>query len=580
MDNKNQHKQPSATGITLLKKMTEKSNGSLSNAIGHRALSRYSVPAKPLQIDTVVQLARGKNVVLLAGTGFGKSRIAEIYYDLVPKHTKGVVLVLNPLDALGNNQVSEKKAAGFVAINLTKLTFNPTKAPKIRHGEYSFVYLSPEIFLNSKLFSSIYFSAEFQSRLALVVVDEAHLIYHWGMVKSTRGKKKTSALATCPPKPLRAIQRNLRMDSANLVTLRGELTRPEIRIIRVFMKGSMALFADLADLYLPISGTPNMKIVPSLIYCNTQRRTGQALEVLANARGTPNDSSKARSLFARRYHSVTGEQDKQDVERDFGEGVFPVITCTMALGLGQNWTHVRSVVHMGQGDPSAICQMIGCCGRDGKPGLAILFVEKTRTNGKNSISQFKAGVDQSDDDRMDALAVTPVCLRIAFAVDNLYGYIPLSTQDDVYQVEMARKKSQGFVGCRCSNCLPAEASRLMKHMGNLSIDIFDDVVLSDLHTNGPAKEIRKTTSHQRVNEDPLSAEETKDFQTELMTTATSWISPRLGEHSFLCAQDIFGPDEIYAIIKKIDTLEDEEDVRVVVGGHHFTGIGSDGLVVH
>ncbi|PLW46028.1 hypothetical protein PCASD_03505 [Puccinia coronata f. sp. avenae] len=417
MDNKNQHKQPSATGVTLLKKMTEKSDGSLSNAIGHRALSHYSVPAKSLQIDTVVQLARGKNVVLLAGTGF----------------------------------VSEKNAAGFVAINLTKLTFNPAEATKIRHGEYSFVYLSPEIFLNSKLFSSIYFSAEFQSRLALVVVDEAHLIYHWGMVKSTRGKKKTSALglhqdrglfrplygnlhtnllarngapilllsATCPPKPLRAIQRNLRMDSANLVTLRGELTRPEIRIIRVFMKGSMALFADLADLYLPISGTPNMKIVPSLIYCNNQRRTGQALEVLANARGTPNDSSKARSLFARRYHSVTGEQDKQDVERDFGEGVFPVITCTMALGLGQNWTRVRSVVHMGRGDPSAICQMIGRCGRDGKPGLAILFVEKTRTNGKNSISQFKAGVDQSDDDCMDALAVTPVCLHIAFAADNL-----------------------------------------------------------------------------------------------------------------------------------------------------------------
>ncbi|PLW53407.1 hypothetical protein PCANC_06076 [Puccinia coronata f. sp. avenae] len=173
MDNKNQHKQPSATGVTLLKKMTEKSNGSLSNAIGHRVLSRYSVPAKPLQINTVVQLARGKNVVLLAGTGFGKSQIAKIYYDLVPKHTKGVVLVLNPLDALGNNEVSEKNAAGFVAINLTKLTFNPAEAAKICHGKYSFVYLSPETFLN---------------------IDEAHLIYHWGMVKSTQGKKKTLAL--------------------------------------------------------------------------------------------------------------------------------------------------------------------------------------------------------------------------------------------------------------------------------------------------------------------------------------------------------------------------------------------------
>jgi superfamily II DNA helicase RecQ len=311
------------TGVTLLKKMMEKPDQSLSAAIGHRALKRYSVPAKPLQIDTVLNLARGRNVMLHAGTGFGKSRVAEMYYDLVPKHIKAVVLVLNPLDALGNNQVSEKKAAGFSAINLTKLTFNPAEAAKIRHGEYSFVYLSPEIFLNSKLFSSIYFSPEFQSCLALVVVDEAHLIYHWGMVKSARRKKKSSALgrhedrgifrpsygnlysnlqarngapilllsATCPPRPLRAIQRNLRLDSTKLVILQGELTCPEIRIICVFMKGSMTLFTDLEDLYSPISDIPNKKVVPSLIYFSTRRKTGQVLEVLAPACGTPNDAS-------------------------------------------------------------------------------------------------------------------------------------------------------------------------------------------------------------------------------------------------------------------------------------------------
>ncbi|PLW24221.1 hypothetical protein PCASD_10484 [Puccinia coronata f. sp. avenae] len=581
----NQHNQCSATGVTLLKKMVEKPDGSLSTAIGHRALSRYSVPPKPLQIDTVVNLARGRNVILLAGTGFGKSRIAEMYHDLVPKLTKGVVLVLNPLDALGNNQVSEKITSGFTSINLTKLTFNHAEACKIRRGEYSFVYLSPEIYLNSKLFASVYFSAEFQSRIALVVVDEAHLIYHWGIVKSTRGKKKTSALgryyedrgtfrpsygnlynrllarngapilllsATCPPKTLRAIQCNLKMDSSKLVILRGELTRTEIRIVRVFMKGSMTSFSDLADLYTPISVSdiPNEKVVPSLIYCNTRRRTGQVLEVLATARGTPKEASESRSLFARRYHSCTGDQDKQDVEKDFGEGVFPIVSCTMALGLGQNWTRVRSVVHMGRGDPSAICQMIGRCGRDGKPGLAILFVEKTRTNGKNATSQFKAGVEQSENDRMDALAVTPVCLRIAFAVDNLYGYIPLSSQDDAYQAEMAREKSQGFPNCRCSNCLPTKAALLMKRIGNVNIDVFDDVVLHDLHPDGPLIENRKSSPHQRSNEEPMTAEDTH----------------------------IFGMEEIDSIIGKIAELEVEEDLRVVVGGHHFTGPGSDGLV--
>ncbi|PLW26484.1 hypothetical protein PCANC_22940 [Puccinia coronata f. sp. avenae] len=481
----NQHNQCSATGVTLLKKMVEKPDGSLSTAIGHRALSRYSVPPKPLQINTVVNLARGRNVILLAGTGFGKSRIAKMYHDLVPKLTKGVVLMLNPFDALGNNQVSEKITSGFTSINLTKLTFNHAEACKICRGEYSFVYLSPEIYLKSKLFASVYFSAEFQSCIALVVVDEAHLIYHWGIVKSTQGKKKTSALgryyedrgtfrpsygnlynrllarngaailllsATCPPKTLRAIQCNLKMDSSKLVILRGELTRTEIRIVWVFMKGSMTSFSDLADLYTPISVSdiPNEKVVPSLIYCNTRRRTGQVLEVLATACGTPKEASESRSPFALRYHLCTGDQDKKDVEKDFGEGVFPI----------------------------------------------------------NATSQFKAGVEQSDNDCMDALAVTPVCLRIAFAVDNLYGYIPLSSQDDAYQAEMAREKSQGFPNCRCSNCLPTEAALLMKRIGNVNIDVFDDVVLHDLHPDGPLIENRKSSPHRQSNEEPMTAEDT------------------------------------------------------------------------
>ena len=104
---------------------------------------------------------------------------------------------------------------------------------------------------------------------------------------------------------------------------------------------------------------------------------------------------------------------------DFSRGIFPIISATMALGLGQNWKRVRSVIHMGRGDPASVCQMLGRCGRDGHHGLAIMFVEPNRKNGKNSITDFKNPEFQDDDDRMDALAITPVCLRISFSLDNL-----------------------------------------------------------------------------------------------------------------------------------------------------------------
>ncbi|KAI7955518.1 hypothetical protein MJO29_006917 [Puccinia striiformis f. sp. tritici] len=580
---KKAHSEWRATGISLLQKIISQDDRYLSGAIAQRALDKYYVPAKPLQIQTVVNLVRGRNVMLLAGTGFGKSRIPEMFHSLINKKCKGVVLVLNPLDVLGHNQVLEKQRAGFTAINLTKLTFNPTVAANIQQGMYNFVYLSPEIYLNSKLFSRVYFSAEFQSRLALVVVDEAHLIYHWGMVKSTRGRKRASALgrhkdrgvfrpsygnlgrhllarngvpillmsATCPPVAIRAIQRNLKLDSSSLVLLRGELTRPEIRMIRVVMKSSLTSCADLVDLYSPISVTPNEKAVPSLIYCNTRRKTGQVLEVLAKARGTPEDAANPRSTFARRYHSCTGDNDKEDVAKDFGEGRLAVVLCTMALGLGQNWTRVRSVVHLGRGDPSAVCRMVGRCGRDGQPGLAIMYVEKNRINGKNHVSQFRPGVTQTDDDRMDALAITP---------------------DEGYLAEKAREEKEGFPTCRCSNCLPAQAALLIDCMPSMTIDNINEMILIDIASDSPWIHKKVPLTRQRTTYTPMDNSNSAVFRAQLLTEGTSWIAGKLSERSFILPEDIFSNIEVDSIMAKLEGLETEEHVRVAVGGHYVEGL--------
>ncbi|KAA1075903.1 ATP-dependent DNA helicase sgs1 [Puccinia graminis f. sp. tritici] len=180
--------------IQLLAKIAAKDNLALKSAIGKLAKLRYGQPAKDLQIEAVYNLAKGSNTFLLAGTGFGKSRIPEIYHMLYPKPSNAVILVLNPLDALGDNQVLEKIQAGFTAINLTKLTFNEEEANNVANGVYNFVYLSPEIFLNSPLWDQVYFCANFQDRLALVVVDEAHIIYQWGLVESGSGKHKRTLI--------------------------------------------------------------------------------------------------------------------------------------------------------------------------------------------------------------------------------------------------------------------------------------------------------------------------------------------------------------------------------------------------
>ncbi|KNE91228.1 hypothetical protein PSTG_15356 [Puccinia striiformis f. sp. tritici PST-78] len=183
----------SLTGVNVKQRLFKKRDDKLKQHIADVSLSRYGEPSKQLQIEAVFNLVEGRNTFLLAGTGYGKSCIAEMYYKMIPDKKRAVVLVLNPLDTLDDNQVAEKRLAGFTAINLTKLTFNAQAAEDIKNGVYQFVYLSPEIFLNSKMFQMVYYSSEFQNRLALVVVDESHMIYIWGLVESGPAGKSISA---------------------------------------------------------------------------------------------------------------------------------------------------------------------------------------------------------------------------------------------------------------------------------------------------------------------------------------------------------------------------------------------------
>lgn len=265
--------------------------------------------------------------------------------------------------------------------------------------------------LNNAIFSRIFYNEMFQERVSLVVVDEAHMIYVWGLVASGKSKKLFShgrhqdqavfrpsygdiaarllginaplllLSATCRPQAIKGILKSLKITEESISYRRAELSRPEIRIIRVPMKCSLKSCDDLLQLYGPRSCIPDNEIIPTLIYSNTRNLTMQASKVVHEARRIPGGHGDANSTFARRFHACSGDVSKEETTTKFAAGEFPVISCTMALGLGQNWKRVRSVVHVGRGDPASICQMIGRCGRGGSNGLAILFVEKNRDGG-------------------------------------------------------------------------------------------------------------------------------------------------------------------------------------------------------
>jgi superfamily II DNA helicase RecQ len=171
-----------------MKKVMDLEDKNLKKHIEEDSFMQYGQKRKPLQVKTVIQLIQGCNIFLLAATGFSKSRIPEMYLKMTTKHQSGrcigVVVVLNPLDALGDDQLSKKIATGYSAINLTSPNFTHQAPVDLINGAFNFVYLSPKIFLNNKVFEDIYLSPDFQQKLVLVVVDEAHMIYNWGIAKT------------------------------------------------------------------------------------------------------------------------------------------------------------------------------------------------------------------------------------------------------------------------------------------------------------------------------------------------------------------------------------------------------------
>ncbi|EHS63770.1 uncharacterized protein PGTG_21736 [Puccinia graminis f. sp. tritici CRL 75-36-700-3] len=153
-------------------------------------------------------------------------------------------------------------------------------AKQIIAGEFEFVYLSPEALLNNPIFHDIYFDTTFQSRLSLVVVDEAHMVYVWGLVASGESKGLNShsrhgergvfwpgygelaarlmvnngtpllmMSVTCRPIAIRKILESFKLNMDMVEFVRAELTRPEIRILQINMKYSLASSDDLAGLY-------------------------------------------------------------------------------------------------------------------------------------------------------------------------------------------------------------------------------------------------------------------------------------------------------------------------------------------
>jgi ATP-dependent DNA helicase RecQ len=126
------------------------------------------------QEQTIRQLLRGSSSLAIFPTGSGKS----LCYQLTAVHLPHLTLVVSPLLALMNDQLSFLKQKGIAAASIdSTLTAEQSRdvMSEVRSGKIKILMVSVERFKNERFRSFI------QSvSVSMLVIDEAHCISEWG----------------------------------------------------------------------------------------------------------------------------------------------------------------------------------------------------------------------------------------------------------------------------------------------------------------------------------------------------------------------------------------------------------------
>ncbi|KAL7266682.1 hypothetical protein RUND412_010764 [Rhizina undulata] len=139
-------------------------------------------PLRPEQGEILQHVSQRKDAVIVAGTGFGKSLCYQALHLGHSGLRNSVTLVLSPLKALHMDQVESctKLNIKVCAVNADTLVQERTLLERIHQGEFRIVYFGTEQVLKDEPFRRLLRRSEFQNKILLTAVDEAHTILDWG----------------------------------------------------------------------------------------------------------------------------------------------------------------------------------------------------------------------------------------------------------------------------------------------------------------------------------------------------------------------------------------------------------------
>jgi ATP-dependent DNA helicase RecQ len=377
-----------------------------NNALNiHEGLKRWfgfdsfrTYGGEPLQEKAIKAAIGNKSILAVFPTGGGKSITFQVPALMSGETSKGLTVVISPLQSLMKDQVDNLEKLGITeAVTINGLLDPIEKAKsfeRIEEGSASILYISPES-LRSKTIERLILGR----KIVRFVIDEAHCFSSWGQdfrvdylyigdfIKSIQEKKNledgipiSCFTATAKQKVIEDIRDYFREKlSLDLELFTSKTSRTNLQY-KVFEKG------DEEEKYQAVRDLIEEKNCPTIIYVSRTRKAYSLAERLTDD-----------GFNAKPYHGKMDVNERIANQNAFISGEVPIMVATSAFGMGVDKKDVGMVIHYEISDSlENYIQEAGRAGRDEKivADCFVLFNEEDLSKHFILLNQTKLSIKE------------------------------------------------------------------------------------------------------------------------------------------------------------------------------------------
>ncbi|HYI01606.1 RecQ family ATP-dependent DNA helicase, partial [Hyalangium sp.] len=319
---------------------------------------------RPYQEEVCRAATLGEDLLLVMPTGAGKS----LCYQLPGLARAGTTLVVSPLIALMEDQVTRLQSLGFAAERIHSgrdRTTSRLVCADYLEGHLDFLFIAPE-----RLGVPGFVELLARRTPALIAIDEAHCISQWGHDFRPDYRLLGSRLPLLRPAPVVALTAtatpDVQRDIVQQLGLKGTRGGSARTFIHGFRRTNIAI--EVRELNPGQRGEAIREVLsepsrrPAIVYASTRKHAEQLADLLGE------------DYPAAVYHAGLQPAERDRVQAAFLESRVEVIVATTAFGMGIDKADVRTVLHAAL--PASLegyYQELGRAGRDGKPSRAVLL---------------------------------------------------------------------------------------------------------------------------------------------------------------------------------------------------------------